>query len=338
MISSAFAEGVNLSSPAEELEKYYSSLSDEERSQLIAQQCNMNNEGVVLYHDGWIYSHQFPGESNMNRLVKCRLDGSEQEALVGRTVAGYLSVYEDYLYYCTLWTMYSQGIYRISLIDDEVECVKAVDNIIWMQIHDGKIYYIARGNQAGPAGPLYCCRLDGEDAEIVLDKNIRFGFFVDKYFLYQDKDDGETIHITEIGGEDIKITNEVSYCPIYDGEYLYYDHRDSDGSKPYDSILCKIRLDGTDYQEIKDFEGYVYNHSMFGDNIYFTETNSNNMVYFINKNGGEIQQFSTDIRTNNIYTLQNMIVYICGGYNGSGLFAPQYTKFFSVDGELIFQL
>ena len=323
--------------PALALAEYYASLSEEERSQLIALQSNMNNDGLILYHDGWVYTHYFPGQANRNSLAKSRLDGSEQTVLMDKTIAGYLTVNGNHLYFCTLWTQRTPGIYRVSLTDDTVELVKQIKNILWMQLFDGKIYYTVRENRKLAAGPLYCCDMNGENAEKVLDKAVRFGFFTDRFFLYQDQQDGESMHLWIVGGEDYKLTNEVSYKPIFDGEYLYYDHRDSDGSQDYDSILCRARLDGTDYKEIKDFGEYLYCHAMYGDFLYYAVSDSYGSI----SKEDAVNQFTFEITAekrciNDLYIIDDMLVYIIGTYTSSG-FAPADTVFCDMNGNVLFQ-
>ena len=85
-------------------------------------------------------------------------------------------------------------------------------------VRDEKLYYADKENH------YVCADLDGGNSTPVLDKEVYYTYWInDNWLIYQDDADGETLHLYFVPlGKDKKITEAASYCPVIDGNVLWY--------------------------------------------------------------------------------------------------------------------
>ena len=177
-------------------------------------------------------------------LVKCSIiweaDIPTQEVftVLDRHVnANFLTESEDNLYYIRVDR--DSGLSSLARLDLKTEHItrfgEEMHEMAYLQIFGGRLWYTGDGHR------LYSCLLNGNDNRIELDKTVYEPYFIaEDWLIYQDDEDGETLHIRCIkDGTDLKITDVRSFNPIIDGSFLYFTSIPDNGGKAY---LSRINL------------------------------------------------------------------------------------------------
>lgn len=277
---------------------------------MVLEQSNRNNANYFCNDGIWIYG-PWAGQSYSGEVAKVRYDNSEWTVMDSDTNEAYAycqTVKDGYLYYLQaagdnydLIKVRSSGEDPRTII---TECFSSVQ-IVGDDIYYTTAQYMLNDNSGVTMDSchLYRCDLNGENNEVILEKPVYyFTVFNDNYILYQDDKDDVTLHIYDMKtGEDTRINNQESYCPIYDGNYIYYLAQPAiTFGDEIESQLYRMTLDGTTDERI-DLDCTVGAFLLRGDYIYYLNVDDNNRVYRCLKDGSKREQVT---QVSNIYTIQ----------------------------------
>ncbi|MBQ6501482.1 MAG: DUF5050 domain-containing protein, partial [Mogibacterium sp.] len=95
-----------------------------------------------------------------------------------------------------------------------------VNDAYYLQIVGDYLYYCKYENDRA----VNYCRADlqGENEEVVFDKEIYWPYLVDNQLYYQDDADNETLHVYDLESkEDKKITDNRTYQYVLNDDYIY---------------------------------------------------------------------------------------------------------------------
>lgn len=105
----------------------------------------------------------------------------------------------------------------------------------YLQVTEDGIYFTDEKN--------HYCRIDnkGQNKETILEKEVFYPYQISPEFvIYQDDADGETLHVYNLkNGDDVKISDIVSYEPMLCGDYLYFYTPGSNEDMVY---MCRINM------------------------------------------------------------------------------------------------
>ena len=129
----------------------------------------------------------------------------------------------------------------------------------------------------------------------ILDKNVQEFYVFDTGILYQDKEDGDAIHVCYPDGSgDVKLNDQKSTSPIFDGEYIYYlSCLDNRGKETKHYTCWKLRPDGTENQQVstqKIFNAFL----IYNDSIYFCNANGKSQLYRMQMDGSKATTVTWD--------------------------------------------
>jgi len=258
----------------------------------IRLQSNIMNSPCFDYNEGWFYG-QTRADAGYYLLTGFSEDGTERTKLdIGS--AYHVTYHEGYVYY-TMMRYTSQGIYRMSVDGKQMDTL--VDDAFGeFQIVGDQMYYADQSYQYSdefaqsdeitlPADTchLFRCNLDGSDPVEIIAKPTFFFYVLGNAILYQDDNDLCSLHVCNLDGSgDKKIVDGYAYYPIYDGEYIYFEHTDHDEADR--SQIWRVRPDGTEQAVVADRNtgGGMLLH---GDSIYYINLDDNGRLYRINKDG-----------------------------------------------------
>ena len=221
-------------------------------------------------------------------FVKCRKDFTDWTVLDNGWVS-YPHIKDGYIYYM----LYSpkgeaeNGLYKMRVSGEGKE--KLSDIYGPMQMYGDVIYFTELNTEKTEEGNhLYSIDLDGENFQELIKKPIFHWFVFDNCILYQDDRDNESLHIADFDGNDIKLNNEKSYWPIFDGKNIYY-------VKAIDEVfsIWRMDVDGKNDMKIADYStqtGFALN----GDKIFFVYEDDGNRIYSINKDGSGLMLITQD--------------------------------------------
>lgn len=268
---------------------------------LIEAQNNQQNSTSYTMHDGWIYGRAFDS-SGKAVFVKCRSNFTERTVL-DRGTAYMPQIKDGYIYYMLYCTDGDKGLFRMRL--DGTGREQLSDIFGDMQICGDTIYFSNDDDNNTYAGNhLYSIALDGSDFQELIDKPIFHWFVFGDCVLYQDDRDNESLHIANFEGYDIKLNDEVSYFPIFDGNHIYYIKRIDDVHS-----IWRIDIDGQNDMLIhKDSEAYGF--ALHEDRLYFINGDDNERIYSINKDGSGLHRITDDRNCTDLQFLDNYLVYV----------------------------
>ncbi len=312
--------------PEPTIDDYFKSMfglmSPEMRKAIIQNQNDTQNRAEYTITDGWIYGLGMNKNGDIC-AVKWRDNLSEKTVLTkGQLWTPYV---RDAYLYGALYQNKETGIYRMRVSGEDLELIfKAHTDTI--QMWDDTIYFTDRdqGTQ------LFRMNLDGTDLNVVIDKEVYCWYVFGDYVLYQDDADNESLHLMKIGGEDIKLNDQVSYSPIYDGEYIYYIKRIGD-----DRSIWRISIDGSDDTKIAEYDAYEI--ALYNDKIYFINIEDNDRVYAINKDGTGLTMISQEKQCENIQFMGDILKYDVTYTKGNTLYLDK-VKLCEPDGTLLHTL
>lgn len=267
---------------------------------LIEAQNNQQNTTRYTMHDGWIYGLAFDS-SGKAVFVKCRSNFTERTVLDHGT-AYTPQIKDGYVYYMLYNSTGDTGLFRMRL--DGTGREQLSDIFGYMQICGDTIYFSNDDDNNTYAGNhLYSIALDGSDFQELIDKPIFHWFVFGDCVLYQDDRDNESLHIANFEGYDIKLNDEVSYFPIFDGNHIYYIKRIDDVRS-----IWRIDIDGqNDMLILKDSEAYGF--ALHEDQLYFIDGDDNERIYSINKDGSGLHRITDDRNCTDLQFLDNYLVY-----------------------------
>jgi hypothetical protein len=191
-------------------------LTDEE----ILKMSNFISTGQFIEVDGNLYGN-YGGESvgtgtfSMGKLEKDDEPRvNEVRKIQEQALATYLTEYEGYIY----GILNHQKIFKIE--SGQIELKTLYEGPCdYLQILNDKIYYTDENYH------LMSMELDGTNSTLVIGEAEMYYTYVlpNEMVMYQNDSDNESIHFYDLKtGEDIKVNDVVSYCPIIYGDYLYY--------------------------------------------------------------------------------------------------------------------
>lgn len=288
-------------------------------------QCNIQNFSCFAYDSGWIYGQTWAG-AGYSLFSRMRADGSKSEKLdIG--MACNVIVNDGYVYY-TMMRETTQGIYRIRLSDLQMEHIQ--DAFGEFQIVGDQLYYSDHTYEYSdefaqsdamtvPADKshLFRCNLDGSDPVEIIAKPTFYFYVLGNAILYQDDNDGSALHVCGLdGSNDQKIADGYAYCPIYDGEFIYYTRADLNDAS--NNGIWRVRPDGTDGAIVarKNSDGGIL---LRGDSIYYSNADDNDRIYRINKDGSGDTPISQDAYTGRMQFLAEGLKYTVYTSDYSGI-------------------
>lgn len=279
-------------------------------------QNNLRNNARFQYQDG-LYYGQYWDDAGQSLFISTDLV-SGSAILLDYGWAKNIYVVDGNIYYENIQPeTEDHGIYRINMKDGAyVSQDKITDAYGSMQVKGDYIYYSDFSDQyvSNPDDKtltgLYRCDLDGGNVRKILDKPVHEFYVFDTGILYQDLEDGETIHICYPDGSgDMKLNDQKSTSPIFDGEYIYYLSNISKWGAETQTYTCwKMRPDGSDNQQVsiqKIFNAFL----IYEDIIYFCNASGKSQLYRMNLDGSKATAVTKDIGVYYVQVLNGELKY-----------------------------
>ena len=279
---------------------------------LIREQMNIYcNGGRYNIHNNVLYSVNI---SNGNPLFsKMNLDGTNYSAILGGTPS-YITIDGEY-YYFIIESDDDSKIYRCSLGGNDLLQLVYSD-ATYLQVTKDYLYYNKYDVSSGKTLGFYRSNKDGSHEQPIMQKEISYSYVVGDYLYYQDDIDNERIHRFNLKTKiDEVVTSGISYGFIIDGEYAYYVKNDNSvADDDFSGTLVKINLKTNTETTIRDgvFTGGI---NVTDSQIYFVNTNDNNRIYCINKDGTGEKKISNDTDVRYLTMVDNKLLY--SDYNES---------------------
>ena len=281
---------------------------------IIQGQNYIQNDGWYLSQDNWIYGLTW-NDNGDGFLAKIRTDGSDYTKLLNVPIAG-LFIDNGYIY-GVKDEGDQQGIYKVRTSGEEGGLIVNVNEPV-IQFESGHIYFSTEKYSQDVSHTeqchLYRCNLDGSGIEEVLPKRVFCWYVFGDLILYQDDLDNESLHLYNmVTQEDKKINDQVSYCPIYDGSYIYY-------ASPLEtqaeySNIWRMNVDGSENQKLSSYN-VANGLAVYNDYIYFANVEDNYRMYRVDKAGNNLTQISQDKNCSNFYFLGDVLFYV--SYDNEG--------------------
>lgn len=253
------------------------------------QMSNYMNQGYAYVANGWVYTIGWNPDNGAPRFIKMRTDSSDY-TVIADGVPFYITVKGEYIYVSLLQDDI-QSLFRFRLGGDDAK--KLVENVNFVSIVDDTIYYTKEKD--GVTQGFYKCDLEGANEEAVLEKCVYYPYVAGDYLYYQDDADKETIHRYSFEtGEDIRITDTHTYSYVLNNDYMYCLLNDKsvlDGDTT--GTVAKVDLKTLETQTLydgADTMGIAVNE----DRVFFINTNDENRLYSIDKNGENISIVAQD--------------------------------------------
>ena len=286
---------------------------------------NYMNQGYFAENDGWFYGFGYWGNSNNGVLSQMRPDGTEQSKL-SDTSPGYIAFMDDWIYYLALDFVsedFSVRRIRISGEGDEQILVDAPggnERLDYMFLGDGHVYYAVNDEKSSDVitGRLMRCDPDGGNPTVILDKPVYYPYFVGDSILFQDDNDGSTLHRCDPDGKnDRQLTDCVTYQYICDGKHIYYNALvKTDGSngeigsdEEQTVVLRRCDLNGENHEDVIA-DGHVANFNLYKGTVCYTDIDDSAKRYIYRLSDGSKELLSSDSHVLECYYLNGQIVYI----------------------------
>lgn len=284
----------------------------------LEDQNNVQNKARFLFQDDYYYGQDWMSDGK-SQFVRSDLK-SGSALILDNGWARNIYIHDGNIYYQIYnenATTLESGTFRIIMENGHyIKREKIADAIGTMQIKGEYIYYSDNpsdysGQTSGISdheAHLYRCDLDGNNVVEVIAKPVFFPYVFNNGILYQDDRDGESLHMYYWDGRgDIKINNQRSYYPVFNGEYIYYvSPVDSNGNESDDYTIWKTKIDGTENQQVSNV---AISDSLLVLEDYIFSINKNGQVFRMKKDGTEYKVISHD--TNSLYLqyINGMIKY-----------------------------
>lgn len=218
---------------------------------------NFSNGGLY-YADEFLYGRLYPVSGSYLRMGTVELNDDGEPVTSGTAVfldgdvsPSYMCRYDDSLYYVRKDN--SEVLYSIARIFTDgtgLQVLYEGADCNYLQIHNERLYFTN-------ADHLFVSTdMNGDDIHIIIDKEVFFPYFIDKYWiLYQDDADTESLHLFNIDSRyDIKLNDMQSYVPVITGSELFYLGV-PDGEENYH--ICHMDLSGIELEAEDGITEYV---------------------------------------------------------------------------------
>ena len=204
---------------------------------------------------------------------------------------------EDNLYFLLTEGDYSY-LYQSDFYGERIKRL-VNDPIAYLFIYENNLYYtpVNTSKTTIDGGEttinLMKCALDGSNQEVVLSKEVYYPYIINNKLFYQDDNDQETEHVYDLTTkEDVRVTNEKTYCFLAYGHYGYYIHADI-YSEQYSGSLRRVDLNTGETITLQD---RVYSEMLLisNDRLYFDSEEDNANIYSVNLDGQDVRKVSTE--------------------------------------------
>lgn len=274
---------------------------------LREQMSNFCNNGMYSVYDGWIYSLNFPENGGSGLFSKMRTDRTDYSIITAGT-PNFISIDGEYIYF-VMAKDNGRKLYRCRLGGNDL--TQLVDSNVWyLQVAKDCLYYNKYDVSSGKTLGFYKSNKDGTKEELILNKEIYYSFVVGDDLYYQDDGDNEKIHKFSLSKKtDETITSGISYSFVIDENVAYYiKNTRSTGNGNHSGALVKIDLN-TKAETLLYNGVYTSGIAVSNSSIYFINTNDNNRIYSIGKDGENIKLISQDDNCAHIGIFDNKIIY-----------------------------
>ena len=267
---------------------------------------NYMNTNYAYIANGWVYTIGWMDSSGDELFLKMRTDGSDDTILHYSDSAQFINVKGEYIY-AVLEGSNTPSIYKYRLGGDEEK--QLVNDAYYLQIVGDYLYYCKYENDRA----VNYCRADlqGENEEVVFDKEIYWPYLVDNQLYYQDDADNETLHVYDLESkEDKKITDNRTYQYVLNDDYIYCIQYEGEKKENEKAQVVKINLETLERKVL--YEGA--NDGSLGvkeDRLYFINANDECRLYSIDKNGENISLVSQDPYCWAPCIYDDKLIYIC---------------------------
>lgn len=275
--------------------------------EMVVNQGNRHGMNSFAFDNNWIYG-SWAGRNYTGEVVKVRYDNSDWTIIdpdTNNSLASCQAVKSGYIYY-SCWNGDNRELVKVRSSGEDAKMIIPNHNGA-VQIVGDYIYYTTGefwledfSAVTDNSSHLYRCDLNGENVEAILEIPVYYFTIFNNYVLYQNDRDDMTLHIYDMNsGNDMRITNQRSFWPIYDGNYIYY-LSDSTSPEEYQHTLWRTSLDGKVNEEI-GLGCYLGGLLLRGDYVYYINIDDSARIYRCLKDGSEIELVTQD---SNISTFQ----------------------------------
>lgn len=288
----------------------------EDLEEMVIDQSNRHGMNAFCFDNSWIYG-AWAGRNYTGEVVKVRYDNSDWTVIDSDTNGNFAScqaIKSGYIYYTQstedggeLVKVRSSGEDAKVIITNHSGSIQIVDNYIYYTTPE----YWNEDNSAvtDESSHLYRCDLNGENVEAILEIPVYYFTVFENYVLYQDDRDNMTLHIYDmLSGENVRINEQRSFWPIYDGNYIYY-LSDSNSPEEYKHTLWRMTLDGTTNEEI-DLGCYLGGLLLRGDYVYYINMDDSGRIYRCLKDGSDIELVTQDSNISTFQWVNNCLAYV----------------------------
>jgi len=272
---------------------------------------NINNRGIAVKQDGWIYyekdrslykMRENGNESTMlvddfavclnadgnwiyyvsvgdGGIYKVRLNGTELTKISDDSAFN-LNLVGDWLYYL------AGGIYRIKIDGTGRTLIHEDRSNLCLCVVDGWIYYTLRAplQSQDESWNIYKIRTDGSERTKLNDDQATNLNVYDGWIYYSIFDGGSSrgIYRMDTNGNNLTIISEINLSNLNVTEgWMYFNVPDDNGS------LYKIRIDGSDYTKLNEDQSESI--IIVGEWIFYNNWSDNKNLYRIRTDGSERQ-------------------------------------------------
>lgn len=204
-------------------------LSDDE----VYAMSNFVAEGRFVATDGLLYGDYGGKKWGKGAFTVGKINGSKvenQKVLAKDAKASGLTVYDGAVY----GILDQEKIIKAEVGKTKVETLYT-GTCEYLQVTKDGIFFTDEKN--------HYCRIDfdGKNKKTILEKKTFFPYRVSsKFLIYQDDEDGETLHVYNLkNGKDKKISDVKSYGPMLCGDFLYFYTPGSGEDMKY---ICRIDM------------------------------------------------------------------------------------------------
>lgn len=265
-------------------------------------------DGMYNIYDGWVYSLNFPEDGGSGIFSKMRTDGSDYTVLTNKGTPYYISISGEYIYF-VLGNGNTVKLYRCRLGGNDLQQITK-DDVWYLQVCEDALYYNKINPSTGITSGLYRANKDGSKEELIIDKEIYYSYVVGDVVYYQDDNDKETIHKYNMTTKtDEKITLNISYSFVIDGKNAYYIKNDKSAADG-DLAGSLVKIDLSTKKETILYDGVATLGIVVGEkSIYFINTNDENRIYSIAKDGKGLKLVSQDTNCSRLAIFGDKLIY-----------------------------
>lgn len=225
---------------------------------------NINNGGLAVEKDGWIYYHN---ARQGGKLYKVKIDGTGKTEICSDIPAN-INIMGDWIYYTNLsdgskiYMIRTDGTCRLKLNDDESWNVTVVDN--W-------VYY----TNTSDGGHIYKIATDGSGRLKLNDNNSKYMNVKWDNIYYVNVDNGRVLTKMQINSPSIiqKLVNIYAWgINVYDG-WIYFSNDKENNN------LYAMNYEGTIITKLSSDS--AFDIQVIGDTIYYSNASDGNKLYKI---------------------------------------------------------